>query len=73
MLCVFCSIYLYRWFPNDDPLTEHKKFNKNCKFILLLQDFNYQSTIQYHAPAVVLAGTMKSSIFLLKCQSDTDV
>ena len=48
VICAFCGIQLYRWLPNDDPFTEHKKFSKNCKFIALFQDFNHQSTIQYH-------------------------
>ena len=45
VICAFCGIHLYRWLPNDDPFTEHKKFSKNCKFISLIQDINHQSTI----------------------------
>ena len=48
VICAFCGIHLYRWLPNDDTFTEHKKFSKNRKFISLLQDVNHQSTIQYH-------------------------
>ena len=48
VICAFCGIQLYRWLPNDDPFTEHRKFSKNCKFISLFQDFNHQSTIQFH-------------------------
>ena len=29
----FCGTHFYRWFPNDDPITGHKKFNKKCRFI----------------------------------------
>ena len=42
VICAFCGIHLYRWLPNDDPFTEHKKFSKNCKFISLFQDINHQ-------------------------------
>ena len=48
VICAFCGVHLYKWLRNDDPFTEHKKFSKNCKFIYLVQDFNHQSTIQYH-------------------------
>ena len=48
MVCAFCGIHFYIWFPNDDPFTEQKKFNKNFKFISLLQDINYQTTVHYH-------------------------
>ena len=47
VICAFCGIHLYRWLPKDDPFTEHKNFNKDCKFVTLFQDINNQPTIQY--------------------------
>ena len=47
VICAFCGLYLHRWLPNDEPITEHKKFNRNCKVVSLFQNDN-QSTIQYH-------------------------
>ena len=46
VFCAFCVIHLCRWLPKDNIFTEHKKFNKNCKFSFF-QDINHQSTIQY--------------------------
>ena len=45
VICAFCGLYLNRWLPNDDPFNEHRKFNKNCKFVCLFQDIDNQSTI----------------------------
>ena len=60
VICAFCGIHLYRWLPNDDPFTEHKKFSKNCKFISLFQDINHQSTIllfdPYHPLFIAFLG-----------------
>ena len=35
VICAFFGIHLYKWPSNDDPVTEHKNFSKNCKFISL--------------------------------------
>ena len=37
--CAFCEVSLHKWLRTDDPIAEHIKFNANCKFIRLLQDF----------------------------------
>ena len=56
VICAFCGLYLNRWLPNDDPFNEHRKFNKNCKFVCLFQDIDNQSTIQYRG----LLNTIKN-------------
>ena len=42
--CAYCGVCLHQWQPDDDPISEHKKFNKNCKFVRLLQQTRNQST-----------------------------
>lgn len=32
--CFVCNVELSSWEKNDDPMTEHKRFNGNCKFVL---------------------------------------
>lgn len=31
--CFTCNKFLDGWEPNDDPLEEHKKHSKDCKFV----------------------------------------
>ena len=33
-ICYSCGLNLYKWEPRDDPWDEHKKYNKNCEYIL---------------------------------------
>ena len=40
VICAFCGLSLNKWLPNDDPITEHIKFNQDCKFVRLFQDKN---------------------------------
>ena len=40
VVCAFCEVCLNKWHPNDDPITEHKKFNSDCKFVRLFLDDN---------------------------------
>ena len=40
VICAFCGLSLNKWLPNDDPITEHRKFNQDCKFVRLFQDKN---------------------------------
>ena len=32
--CAFCCITISQWEPNDDPMTEHRKYAPNCPFVL---------------------------------------
>ena len=65
VICAFCGLYLYRWLPNDDPFTEHKKFNDNCKFVSLFQDFDNQPTIQYHGLFMKIKSVCYNAIHFL--------
>ena len=40
VVCAFCGVCLNKWHPNGDPITEHKKFNSDCKFVRLFLDDN---------------------------------
>ena len=40
VICAFCGLSLNKWLPNDDPISEHRKFNQDCKFVRLFQDKN---------------------------------
>ena len=40
VICAFHGHSLNKWLPNDDPITEHRKFNQDCKFVRLFQDKN---------------------------------
>ena len=40
VICAFCGLCLNKWQPNDDPIIEHRKFNKDCKFVRLFLDKN---------------------------------
>ena len=40
VICAFCGLTLNKWLPNDDPITEHRKFNQDYKFVRLFQDKN---------------------------------
>jgi len=32
--CAFCCITISSWEPQDDPMTEHRKYAPNCPFVL---------------------------------------
>lgn len=31
--CAFCPVGIHKWEQNDDPITDHLKFNRNCCFL----------------------------------------
>ena len=66
VICAFCGLYLYRWLPKDEPFAEHKKFNKNCKFVLLFQDIDNQSTIQYNGVIMKIKSVCYNLIHFLR-------
>ena len=66
VICAFCGLYLNRWLPNDDPFNEHRKFNKNCKFVCLFQDIDNQSTIQYHGLFMKISSVCYNIIQFLR-------
>ena len=62
VICAFCGLTLNKWLPNDDPITEHKKFNQDCKFLRLFQDKN-SSTNRINRNLIKLG--IRSSIFYI--------
>lgn len=31
--CAFCPVVIYKWVCNDDPIADHHKFSKHCRFL----------------------------------------
>lgn len=38
--CFSCGIRICDWQPQDDPLSEHLRWSKNCKFANLMKNLN---------------------------------
>ena len=33
VICYLCGVIIRNWQENDDPITEHMKFKRNCRFV----------------------------------------
>lgn len=38
--CFSCGIRIFDWQPQDDPLSEHLRWSKNCKFANRIKNLN---------------------------------
>ena len=67
VICAFCGLTLNKWLPNDDPITEHRKFNQDCKFLRLFQDKN-SNTNEINLKSIKLF--ISASLFYLRKNLD---
>ena len=42
--CAYCGLSLNRWMPDNIPIVEHNKFNKNCSYVSLVESLNSHQT-----------------------------
>ena len=67
VICAFCGLTLNKWLPNDDPITEHRKFNQDCKFLRLFQGKN-SNTNEINLKSIKLF--ISASLFYLRKNLD---
>ena len=37
-ICPWCLVRISKWCYFDDPITEHKKYSRNCDFLKMISD-----------------------------------
>lgn len=46
--CFSCGIRIYDWQPDDDPLDEHLRWSKNCKFANIIKNELLEKAIKLY-------------------------
>ena len=68
--CAFCGINLHKWLPHDDPIIEHKKYNRNCKFIRLFEESRNQKGNQIYIFSLIIKIFINSLTLFLQSISN---
>lgn len=68
--CAFCKLEIYKWRSNDNPIDEHFKYHKKCKFVKILKINQTKNILGFKNIVCFLIGlSFTSIIFLYKCNN----